>query len=254
MQLPHYVVTHLLQSPELRMIDKGIYLITASVKPDSITSLSKLAKHSRSMVSGICYRLSKHGWMELLKHKNKVRPIPVIPHQCQEKMIEELEYEYSLTPYKGEFLMKRLLDFWIDSNKFMDNARPEFLTNPATQERLEYDRYYTIGVAFEFNGPQHYGKTELYKDEQAVKEIKVRDLVKQALSRKNGVDLITVSRENLYPEIFETLIPKEIKNQFADKTGPYYRALARISTAYADKGKHAEKEIRPFKGSKSKFS
>lgn len=55
--------------------------------------------------------------------------------------------------------MREYLSLMIDSGEFEDNAAPGFLVNPLTDERLQFDRFYPPGVAFEFNGPQHYGAT-----------------------------------------------------------------------------------------------
>lgn len=63
--------------------------------------------------------------------------------------------------------MKEFLSLVVDSDRYEDNATPGFLVNPFTRERLELDRFYPPSVAFEFNGPQHYGATELFSEEQA---------------------------------------------------------------------------------------
>jgi hypothetical protein len=91
-----------------------------------------------------------------------------------------------------------LLDVTVDSDDFVDNARPWFLQSPTTGEFLEYDRYYKIGVAFEFNGAQHYGTTELFPDEAKVIETQKRDEVKARLSRIRRV-LLDPGDEGLLP-------------------------------------------------------
>jgi len=78
------------------------------------------------------------------------------------KQINQLEADINAAPNKGEALMRKVLDLVIPDTGFIDNYRPEFLKNPMTGQCLEYDRYHNVGVAFEFNGPQHYGPTGRY--------------------------------------------------------------------------------------------
>jgi len=85
----------------------------------------------------------------------------------------------------------------IDSNHFEDNARPGFLVNPITNERMELDRYYPPVVAFEFNGPQHYHTTERFPSERALQMQQARDLMKEALCAREGIPIVTIHREDL---------------------------------------------------------
>src|SRR5690606_12471297 len=92
--------------------------------------------------------------------------------------------------------MREYLSLLIDSDEYEDNAAPGFLVNPLTEERLQLDRYYPPGVAFEFNGPQHYGPTEHYTAEEAVKQ-RVRDLIKAGICAGRGIQLKIVHAEDL---------------------------------------------------------
>lgn len=112
-----------------------------------------------------------------------------------------------MAPYLGEFLMRKLLDNTVASTTFMDNARPSFLRNPKTNQPLEYDRLYFEGVAFEFNGEQHYSTTSEFPDPQALQERRTRDLIKVALSLENGITLVTVVDEDLSVEGRRFLYP-----------------------------------------------
>lgn len=44
--------------------------------------------------------------------------------------------------YRGQALMREFLSDLVASTDFLDDARPGFLINPFTGERMEYDRYY----------------------------------------------------------------------------------------------------------------
>ena len=113
------------------------------------------------------------------------------------RQIGQLETDIKAAPNKGEALMRKVLDLVIPDTEFIDNYRPEFLKNPMTGQCLEYDRYYKLGVAFEFNGPQHYGPTEKYPDRRDAAALRTRDLVKRGLSAENGITLIVVRAADL---------------------------------------------------------
>src|SRR5690606_2563656 len=91
--------------------------------------------------------------------------------------LARVERRLAKEKFKGEGLMRALLSLLVDLDVFEDNASPGFLVNPLTDERLQFDRFYPPSVAFEFNGPQHYGETELYSAEHA-REQRARDLIK----------------------------------------------------------------------------
>ena len=56
------------------------------------------------------------------------------------RQIRQLEEDIQAAPNKGEALMRKALDLVIPDTEFIDNYRPEFLTNPMTGQCLEYDR------------------------------------------------------------------------------------------------------------------
>ena len=96
--------------------------------------------------------------------------------------------------------MKCRLDLIVRCDEFVDNARPKWLENPSTEAPLEYDRfYYLLKIAFEFNGSQHYGVTEVFNDEEVVNEGMKRDSVKEELSRQHGIKLVVVTPDDLIP-------------------------------------------------------
>lgn len=184
-------------------------------------------------------RLKQAGWMKLLvrgkQPGGRIKPIPAVPLQVQIMQSEHLKTAHSWAPQKGEFLAKALLEVWIPLRDYVDNARPEFLINPASTEPLEYDRYYPDKVAFEFNGPQHYAPTEKYPDKQAFRDTAARDLMKQALSQKNGVTMVTLTYKDLSLEGVRNAIPPNIAVRDWDEIdvqGPYIRTLERLCKEY----------------------
>lgn len=80
-------------------------------------------------------------------------------------------------------------------------ARPEFLLNPSTGRCLELDGYNReLGIAFEYQGQQHYQYVPLYhRTEAGFIEEQGRDAVKAAICARYGIDLITIPY-NVDPE------------------------------------------------------
>ena len=158
--------------------------------------------------------LERLGWIDLSPHDVEM---PEMSADCEAKrrsnklsislrnpireqkarQISQLEADIKAAPNKGEALMRKVLDLVVPDTRFMDNYRPEFLKNPMTEQCLEYDRYYEVGVAFEFNGPQHYGPTDRFPDPRSAAALRTRDLVKRGLSAENSVILITVRAADL---------------------------------------------------------
>lgn len=98
--------------------------------------------------------------------------------------------------YGGEAIMQEYLSLLIDCDDFTDNARPGFLVNPQTGERLELDRFYPPDVAFEFHGAQHDRATDRFAQEQ-VDAQHFRDLIKAGLCVYRGIHLVIVRPEDL---------------------------------------------------------
>lgn len=228
----------LIAVPGLTALEHGVWLITEMQGPSSIRNLAARANLSWRRAASSCARLQAAGWLRLEEGTAVFRPRAVVPAATQTTIATRLEERYSLAPNRGEFLMKRLLDVWLYSDRFVDNARPSFLENPATNYPLEYDRYYLDGVAFEFNGPQHSTPGQAGTD-QAYRDTLTRDLVKAALSQQAHIELVVLTAEDLRPERFEQRLPGQMRRRQPDVDGPYYRTLTRICVAYADKAQRS---------------
>lgn len=149
-------------------------------------------------------------------------------------MAGQLVEESRIAAYKGEFLMRRYLDWCLVSSRYIDNARPAALISPITRERLELDRLYLDeAVGFEFNGPQHYRQTDVFNSREALRDQQTRDILKKGLSLEAHITLVTVTADQLHPDILETLIPPQLKRRPVDKHGPYYQAFVSLSVGYA---------------------
>jgi hypothetical protein len=113
--------------------------------------------------------------------------------------------------FVGEALMREYLTLLIDSQDYEDDALPGFLVNPFTGERMQLDRYYTAGIAFEFNGPQHYIATERYSEEDELARQQARDIMKAGICRNRGIQVQVVHPEDLSLKVMRqkvgTLLP-----------------------------------------------
>jgi len=144
------------------------------------------------------------------------------------------------TEHKGEALMREWLNLIVDSDDFDDNARPGFLRNPMTGENMEYDRWYTAGVAFEFNGPQHYGPTDVYPDPAQARLTMGRDYIKRGISQEKGVHLVTIRPDDLtftrMRKLVEGLLPlRELRPD-----DPVLRYLTEVSLRYMGRARAAQ--------------
>ncbi len=92
--------------------------------------------------------------------------------------------------------MREYLTLLVDSDDFEDDASPGFLVNPFSDERLELDRFYPPGAAFEFNGPQHYGATDRFPDKDVAKQ-RGRDHLKIGICMSKGIHLHGIHAEDL---------------------------------------------------------
>ncbi|NPV70673.1 MAG: hypothetical protein HPY55_08530 [Firmicutes bacterium] len=217
---------------------KILYLTALAVQPRSISQLARAAGVDPGHASRVCAELVRAGWMRTTGSRRGLLPVPAMPDALQEQHARRLFKMLAMAPQKGEFLMKCWLDLLVASNNLIDNARPGFLCNPLTGEPLEFDRYYLEGVAFEFNGRQHYGPTAAYPDEQAFRELRARDLLKKGLSQEQGIVLVEVISEDLTFDNMERKIPDVLPRNIIDRDGLYAKALARASQDYRAKAGH----------------
>jgi hypothetical protein len=209
-----------------------IWITAWDCLPDSMRSLAVAGKIPKSTVFATCSKMAASGWMELRSHgRRKLRPVALIPNRSQERMARLLQEEYEASPNKGEFLMKRYLDLVVHSEDFIDNARLDAVKN-VTGEPLELDRYYREKVAFEFNGPQHLGVTEKFKDAKAAFELQSRDTRKLWLCDRAGITLVRVYVADLHPRMMSRLIPPVLRRNYIDEDGPYHKAICNLCSSY----------------------
>jgi hypothetical protein len=111
---------------------------------------------------------------------------------------------------KGEKVCKEFVEEYF--GKPFEKVRPDFLQNPVTKENLELDCYNEeLKLAIEYNGRQHYEYTPfMHSTKETFYAQQYRDLIKQELCKKNGINLITVPYK-----IPENAIPDYIKSEIS---------------------------------------
>lgn len=227
------IPSDLVSDEELSALAKSLYLIMSLYNTCSMKQLSTASGLSREAVRYLVNELAQAGWAKVEGKRNLRRITPSIPEKTQRIMIARLKEHRSYAATVGEYLMKRLLDVLVDSDDYIDNARPWFLQNPNTNQFMEYDRFYaTAGVAFEFNGPQHYGTTEIFQDAEEVDEIMQRDKMKADLSDTRNIILVSVTEDDLSFEKMSKKIPERLPKANYHPDCLYVRTLEDMCGEY----------------------
>ncbi len=140
--------------------------------------------------------LIRAGWVATTQ-RNRLTPIRFRLQHADQARKEDVQRRLERSEYRGEAIMRECLSLFVDSQEFVDNARPGFLVNPSTGERLEFDRFYPLHrVAFEFNGQQHYAPTKRFSKRQVNAQRK-RDAAKRRICIEQGITLIVVRADEL---------------------------------------------------------
>lgn len=217
----------------LSPLAKHVYAAVCHYKPRSLHELSRCAKISRKTVIRIVDSLARAGWVRITGTSHRKVLIPTMPDALQKARLEDLKVRKALAPHAGEFLLKAMLDQVVDSQDFVDNARPWFLQSGTTGEFLEFDRYYYVHkVAVEFNGRQHYETTPEFPDQAAVDEIKERDRLKAEICKERGIILVTVVPEDLVWSRLLNKLPGVLPRKLVDTKGPYAVGLEELCKEY----------------------
>ncbi|MDI6824207.1 MAG: ArsR family transcriptional regulator [Bacillota bacterium] len=153
-------------------------------------------------------------------------------HRARERLLPAVKQRLEKAAFKGEALMREWLTALVDCDEHVDGVRPGFLQNPLSDQPMEYDRLYLSRVAFEFNGPQHYGPTDQFPDVTQAKEQQARDAMKKGISLDHGVHLVIVRTEDLSFEGMRAKIGDLLPLREVERDDPVVRYLESVSKAY----------------------
>ncbi|BDG59463.1 hypothetical protein [Caldinitratiruptor microaerophilus] len=223
-----YVALLIHSDPRTRACSEAVPTVMRWTAVDSPTTLRL---HARSLQAA--------GWLRVYPghgpHTNTY--VVLDPHRAaREAELERVRLRLERERYIGEAILKELLNVLVATDQFQDNARPGFLVNPLTGERLEFDRwYYKHGVAIEFNGPQHYQTTGAFPDPEQVRTQQLRDLVKHALARDHGVTIVVVRPQDLTFEGVRARLEGFLPLREVRREDPVVRYLTAVSQRYIRK-------------------
>lgn len=212
-------------------VERGVFCSVAYVRPQSLRHLAQKTGAGRKFIAKACKRLVEVGWLRLISQANILRPVCWVPHEQQRNMAKQLEREYDMCPFAGEFLFGRVLEYLVDVPAFIHNARPEFLKHPKTNEPLELDYFAPGFLGAEFHGQQHYSETKKYS-KQVVADIKARDLIKEALCVRQELPLVVANSNSLGLESVQALLPMSVPMHVFDLSDPYPKKLDQLCTSY----------------------
>ncbi len=157
---------------------------------------SKLTGLHLKTVKRAVRALAKARWIATAQ-KNRLAPIWFRLQHADQAYKEEMQKGLEESKYGGEGLMRALLSLNVDTRECVDGARPYFLENPSTKERMELDRFYPVNrVAFEFNGPQHYVATGRFSKQEVAAQRK-RDALKRQICKEKEIALVVIQAEDL---------------------------------------------------------
>lgn len=146
-----------------------------------------------------------------------------------------LRREIDAAPYKGETVTKAIVCWLVSSGvRILFNVRIAHLKSSKTGQLLEYDIYIVEwNWAGEYYGDQHFGPTKLFPDPNEFAKRVQRDHEKARLSKKNGIRLSIITKEDLTLDAIDAMIPPEIPRRSYDPEGPVARLLVEMGRQVA---------------------
>jgi hypothetical protein len=166
----------------------------------AVKDLCALAGASYNTVTLAVKELVRCGWLRVVR-EHPGRPALYVlldPDLHRQRFLMVLaKRRVSRAKHKGEALMREWLSVLVASELFADEAAPEWLVNPQTGEQLRFDRYYHAGVAWEYNGAQHYRATDWFPGDEEARVRRLRDYVKAGICFYRGVPLVVVHSADL---------------------------------------------------------
>jgi hypothetical protein len=224
---------YLLDSSDISFRAKNLYLLICRVMPRSIAHIASLSGIDRDVIERECAELKGKGWVkfDILKSRPTIIT-PTAPDEVQDELIKVLKQDKAYWYPLGERIMKAMLDNTVASSNYLDNCRPDYVANPATGYRLEFDRLYGWSVAFEFQGVQHRRLTSLHASGKEFEDAQTRDLVKIGLSTRHGIEVVEITEEDLRIDRMIARIPESLPLLRIDRAAKFIRYLDRLGFSY----------------------
>lgn len=239
----------LLTSPELSAQAKVLYGVLQHTPGFrwpagrfTYVELRRLTGHSIATLKLAVAALAGAGWLEVSQTGLR----GPVAFTLGNPEVAQRQYEYALVKQriamapldrKGETLMREYLSQLVDSSEYDDDAVPGWLVNPFTNVQMHLDRYYIkLGVAWEFNGPQHYVKTPRFGAETVARQ-RARDHMKAGLCADQGVRLIVVHAEDLTLEAMSQKVGDLLPRRSLEGAGAILSLLRDKADGYREKAR-----------------
>lgn len=233
--MPMALLTNAEISPGARLL----YGQLQGLPHDSFTyvALSHLTGSSDDTLRRAVAELAVTGWLAITQ-TNRKSPIhftlrnPVAT--LLSARISRMKSKVRGAQHRGKALLREFLNAILALDRYEDNASPDFLLDPYTEELMELDRYYpTAAVAFEYHGAQRYEVTELATFEETVKQVGY-DAAKAFICKAWGIELVIIHPEELSWKGIQQKIPVNLPRRDLRGLEPLVTALEVLALEYRE--------------------
>lgn len=208
--------------------------------PMSIYAHAQMSGIPRETLRVSARRLVELDWAVEGNVKRQTVIIPWMPVSVEERVATELMAIRDHVSFKGEWLMKCLLDLVVHEQRFHDNPRLSWLVTGGGSGRLELDRWYPFAkVACEFQGPQHDRISPLSPTQQSLDQQQTLDHVKASLCNNEGIKLIHVRPSELNIHTIREKVYGYLPLTPLREGRPLFRLLDQLCRSYTN---HANKQ------------
>jgi len=203
--------------------------------PILVSEIIEELKMSPNTVRSSCRKLISKGWAAKMNLPDGRRRliIPMLPESVEASAAERVTVERGSVAKVGEWIMLCFLDCKIECVEYIDGARPDWLRNQETGKRMEFDRLYTeLKVAFEFQGEQHYGTTDLFPDQGQFEQLQKRDNLKAWLCARHQYTYVEIRAGDLTSAGMDLKIPPHVPRKLSRPDSPLIAKLEEFGTGY----------------------
>lgn len=157
-----------------------------------------------------------------------------MPPELEAVIAPELDLLQFSAAFRGEWLLKCILDHIVPVRKFYDNIRPRWLVSGRGSGRFELDRLYPeAAVAVEFHGSQHFSVGNPFNRTQEELAAQMeRDQIKRELCKRNNIRLIEFTTEDLTYEAVRAKIKDALPILPIKEGGDIYMTVVNMCFSY----------------------
>lgn len=180
--------------------------------------------------------LAAAGWIEIRPGADRRRRVYIFHDLAAERLLADLQAlrrRIAESPYLGEALAIEWIRLFVTADDLTMRARPDFLINPMTGQRMEYDVWFPRErVAFEFNGTAHDRPMEDDLDGTRWQWQRTLELTKRSLSDDMGVRLVIIRTQDLSYGRMRELVGSVLPTRDVPPDHPAAVLLTRLSAEY----------------------